>query len=102
MPTKRKRRTRARAGKLSMYSFGISGLLNFIGGWHPPQGEFELRRSHWLTWKEFLSDWVAVREECLTTEDFQHNGSYFAEQVLRAYGPKGPPADATYEDICAA
>lgn len=77
-------------------------LLCFMGGWHPPHNELDRRYGGWSTWKEFMADWIAVREECLASEPFQRSGPNFAEQVYQCFGAKGPPVDASYDDVKAA
>jgi hypothetical protein len=102
MPTKRKRLPRGRKGAVSMDSLTIPQLLCFMGGWQPPTNDFDRRYGGWDTWKEFMADWVAVREECLASEPFQRSGPNFAEQVYKTFGAKGPPANATSDDVRAA
>src|SRR4051812_43886910 len=107
MPTKRKRITRGRNGAITMRSFSFRCLLSFAAGWRPPTNEFEKSRSPWLTWAEFMADWLAVRDEYLAHETWGNMGNdggqgIFAENVYKTYGAKGPPADTTYEDIRAA
>mgnify|MGYP007071627440 FL=1 len=85
-----------------MNSFRIGHLLQFMAGWHPPRNEFQLNRSRWRTWAEYIGEWIEIREECLATEEFQRGGPNFAEQVYKTYGAKGPPMNATYDEIEAA
>jgi hypothetical protein len=66
MPTKRRRTTRGRS-VLTPESFTFSNLMDFIFGWSPlgSCGESYAdnpdvqARETWLTWQEFLADWVA-------------------------------------------
>src|SRR5262245_28954614 len=100
MPTKRTRRSHVRR-TLHVDSFGVRELIEFLGGWHVPQGEFERSRSHWQTWQAYMSDWIAIRDEALTVEPFTGDVP-FAERVLRLYGAGGPPPEMSYEAICEA
>lgn len=98
MPTKRKRRTRQRQGPVSLNSISLEQLLSFMAGWHPPKNEFDLRYGGWLTWAQFMADWLAIRDEFLAREDLNREPA-FAEQVYKIYGAKGPPSGSTYDDI---
>jgi hypothetical protein len=102
MPTKRKRVTRGRKGAITMDTLPFECLLQFAAGWHPPVNEFEVSRSHWLTWREFMADWLAVRDEYMAHESWGINlgdQGEFAERVYQTYGAKGPPARATYDEV---
>lgn len=101
MPTKRTRRTRGRR-TLTLDALDISDMLDLMVGWRPPRNELE-RRSRWRTWKEYMGDWAAIRDDVPQEPPWWADGEPpFAEQVYRLYGAGGPPEDATYEDVKAA
>jgi hypothetical protein len=101
MPTKRKRLPRGRNGTMTMDSLPFECLLEFAAGWSPPKNEYQAGRSHWRTWAAFMSDWLAVRDEYMQHVQWG-KGDVFAENVLKVYGTKGPPANATSDDVRAA
>jgi hypothetical protein len=43
----------------------VGQMLDFWGGWHPPEFEWEGRRGPWRTWEDYLNDWAAVRSDAL-------------------------------------
>jgi hypothetical protein len=58
-----------------------------------------------ITWEQFLATRVAVRDEYMAHEVWGINDGpdgNFAEKVYKTFGAKGPPANATYEEIRAA
>ncbi|RIK36222.1 MAG: hypothetical protein DCC55_27990 [Chloroflexi bacterium] len=102
MPTKRTRRARGRR-VLTLDALDLGDILDLMAGWRPPRSEFERSRSRWQTWKEYLGDWTAVRDQVPHDDMWWADGEPpFAEQVYRLYGAGGPPEDATYEDVKAA
>ena len=74
-------------------------LLQLAAGWSPENTSARERKFvKWETWKDFLSTWVAVRDEFLSREQWGAP-PVFAEQVYQTFGASGPPANATYDDI---
>src|SRR5215203_1796692 len=100
MPTTRRRRTREHNGAITMDKLDFGQLLQLGGeGWSPRiSNEPKQNFVKWVTWKDFMATWVAVRDEFLSHEQWGRP-PVFAEQIYNAYGIKGPPDDATYEEI---
>lgn len=98
MPTKRKRISRGRTGRLTMDSLVFGELLAFMAGWRPPCNEFETSRSRWLTWAGFMADWLTVRDEFLEHPQWG-SGDVFAEDIYRVFGAKGPPTEYGYDEV---
>jgi hypothetical protein len=88
-----------------MRDFDIRETLCFIGGWSPPRSAFDLERSRWRTWDQFLADYQAVRAELHKKfgGDRRHGDGelIFAERALRLrdeFGLEHLDA-ASYEEI---
>ena len=102
MPTKRRRVTRGRNGAVTMDNLPFEQLLQLAAGWMPgASNERERRFTHWVTWKDFLTTWVAVRDEFLSREQWG-DPPVFAEQVYQTFGASGPPANITHDELHAA
>ena len=102
MPTKRRRVVRGRNGATTMDDLQFEQLLQLAAGWSPGKANAnEQRYTKWETWGDFMATWVAVRDEYLARKQWGAT-PVFAEQVYKIYGAKGPPANATYEDMLVA
>jgi hypothetical protein len=89
MPSTRQRRTRTPT-TLSLRALGLGARITFLTGWHPPTSEFErLQSPRWRSYRDFLNDYRAVREEMLTWRPAQPDD--FAEELYRrvAADPRG-------------
>jgi hypothetical protein len=75
---------------LTLRALGIRARLDFLVGWHPPTCETErLQTPRWRTFRDFLNDYTAVREEMLTWRPAQPGD--FAEALFQcvAADPRG-------------
>jgi hypothetical protein len=75
------RRTKTRT-VVTLRELGIPARLSFITGWHPPTCEFERQQSpRWSTYREYLDDYAAVRDEMLAWRAAQPDD--YAEELFR-------------------
>ena len=88
MPTKRRRLARGRI-TLTLLDIGIRGRLDFTVGWAPPGNAFERTRSRWTTYRQYLDDYTAVRDEMLARHPRRPED--FAETLYERVGsdPRG-------------
>jgi hypothetical protein len=100
MPTKRQRIGRNRTQK-TVQSLLFTELMAFEGGWTPLSAQNvpwrdnpeQQARQLWQSWREFLSDWEAVRDDW-ARQDPPPGGTpfeeTFAERLYQQYGVDGP------------
>ena len=81
MPTTRRRRSRRRA-TATLLGLGIPVQLDMLVGWHPPRTPFEVSRSSFSSYADFLATYREVRDEFLSR--FTNAASSFAEQLHQA------------------
>lgn len=97
----RKPRPQRKPVTLRLHDFLPHEQLRFLVAWEPPTTVFESERSRWQTWEAFMRDWQAVRDEYLMGDSWEtlRGNPPYAELLLRTFGPKGPRADMSYEQI---
>ena len=97
MPTKRTRKTRHLVQQRNALSaYNTWEVLAFACGWRPPSTERDRSQTSWQTWRDFLTDYAAIRDEVLadpTSVAYDHTiGELdcFAERLFQRYGVDGP------------
>ncbi len=78
--------------RVTLEGFSVPELMSFSAAWRPPRvGEQPMGR--WLTWAEYLADWVAIRGEYYADwGEHQAPSGAFADRIIAEYGMTGPPA----------